>query len=253
MGCNECKDCTGCTGCTNCVNCQNLIGQHGWVDNKPPEGNVQQQVQQPFAWQESLFPGAMDTSAAQPEEEIQAVEVGDARIVRQGTNTWLVQDGHEIHLGDMPIDDAVEHIEAGHELLQGSNGAFFDSGDGMVDIQNLEQQSHNRTGQNMGLEFPTYKISKEELENDKFCVICQEDYAVADCVKMLPCLHKFHPSCIVGWLVQKRECPVCKWSVDRQGPASPKEETDVTNMNDEVTVQGEVDNDTVAQRHNVSN
>jgi hypothetical protein len=29
-------------------------------------------------------------------------------------------------------------------------------------------------------------------------------------VKLLPCLHRYHPECIDRWLVEKMQCPVCK-------------------------------------------
>jgi hypothetical protein len=43
------------------------------------------------------------------------------------------------------------------------------------------------------------------------CSICLEDMPVSSIVKVLPCLHRFHSSCIDTWLrVSKLKCPVCK-------------------------------------------
>lgn len=45
------------------------------------------------------------------------------------------------------------------------------------------------------------------------CSICLEDMPVRSLIKMLPCHHRFHPTCIDRWLViSKLKCPVCKQS-----------------------------------------
>ncbi|EQC32317.1 hypothetical protein SDRG_10064 [Saprolegnia diclina VS20] len=43
------------------------------------------------------------------------------------------------------------------------------------------------------------------------CSICLEDLAVGAQARMVPCFHRFHPQCIDPWLVEKAECPICKF------------------------------------------
>mmetsp|Transcript_12906 Transcript_12906/g.35024 ORF Transcript_12906/g.35024 Transcript_12906/m.35024 type:complete len:454 (-) Transcript_12906:57-1418(-) len=45
------------------------------------------------------------------------------------------------------------------------------------------------------------------------CSICRDDFEDGVELRLLPCLHKFHPACIDRWLAQCRTCPVCKHDI----------------------------------------
>ncbi|KAI4325788.1 hypothetical protein MLD38_031155 [Melastoma candidum] len=46
------------------------------------------------------------------------------------------------------------------------------------------------------------------------CTICLEDYKDGEIIKVLPCRHEFHSSCVESWLKKGgKVCPVCKHDV----------------------------------------
>jgi E3 ubiquitin-protein ligase RNF13 len=60
---------------------------------------------------------------------------------------------------------------------------------------------------------PVGQNSQRKIHNDS-CAICLEDFAEGTEVKVLPCQHGFHSSCIDPWLNEKSDlCPICKKSI----------------------------------------
>ncbi|KAL8190115.1 UNVERIFIED_CONTAM: hypothetical protein K2H54_040779 [Gekko kuhli] len=45
------------------------------------------------------------------------------------------------------------------------------------------------------------------------CAVCIENYKPKDAVRILPCKHVFHKTCIDPWLLDHRTCPMCKLDV----------------------------------------
>ncbi|XWS29189.1 hypothetical protein CRYUN_Cryun24cG0007200 [Craigia yunnanensis] len=46
------------------------------------------------------------------------------------------------------------------------------------------------------------------------CAICLEDYKDGEILKVLPCQHDFHSSCVESWLTKwETFCPVCKLDI----------------------------------------
>lgn len=57
----------------------------------------------------------------------------------------------------------------------------------------------------------------EEEEDDSvpICTICLSEYEPGDEVRVLPCKHHFHKSCVDQWLVSfDKSCPQCRMDVD---------------------------------------
>eukprot|EP00747_Dinoflagellata_sp_TGD_P035509 gnl/TRDRNA2_/TRDRNA2_137911_c0_seq2.p1 gnl/TRDRNA2_/TRDRNA2_137911_c0~~gnl/TRDRNA2_/TRDRNA2_137911_c0_seq2.p1 ORF type:complete len:407 (+),score=48.32 gnl/TRDRNA2_/TRDRNA2_137911_c0_seq2:48-1223(+) len=49
------------------------------------------------------------------------------------------------------------------------------------------------------------------------CAICMERFVEGDCIRLLPCLHRYHVRCVDRWLVSRWMCPICKNKVVYSG------------------------------------
>ena len=55
------------------------------------------------------------------------------------------------------------------------------------------------------------------MESDKICSICLDHFQDGKPVKVLPCNHPFHPSCVDGWLSEhSTSCPLCRADLGHQ-------------------------------------
>nr|KAF6402334.1 ring finger protein 150 [Rousettus aegyptiacus] len=64
------------------------------------------------------------------------------------------------------------------------------------------------------LQVRTIKKGDKETESDfDNCAVCIEGYKPSDVVRILPCRHLFHKSCVDPWLLDHRTCPMCKMNI----------------------------------------
>ncbi|KAJ2465012.1 hypothetical protein EV174_006724, partial [Coemansia sp. RSA 2320] len=66
----------------------------------------------------------------------------------------------------------------------------------------LEQYKKQLTG-------PVPEFTPHDLE-DRMCAICLSDYEDGEILRLLPCSHHMHQSCVDEWLHINRSCPLCK-------------------------------------------
>lgn len=48
---------------------------------------------------------------------------------------------------------------------------------------------------------------------ERTCMVCLEGFTAGEELRILPCLHRYHKSCVDTWLARNRHCPVCKHDV----------------------------------------
>ncbi|OQU95373.1 Ring finger domain-containing protein [Cladophialophora immunda] len=49
------------------------------------------------------------------------------------------------------------------------------------------------------------------------CSICTEDFSIGEQVRVLPCLHQYHPGCVDPWLLNlSSTCPLCRIDLGRK-------------------------------------
>ncbi|XP_053956311.1 E3 ubiquitin-protein ligase Godzilla isoform X1 [Anastrepha ludens] len=72
----------------------------------------------------------------------------------------------------------------------------------------------HRLPKNMLKKLPILKYTKNcDLSQDT-CVICLDEFAEGDKLRVLPCKHPYHSHCIDPWLTENRRvCPICKRKV----------------------------------------
>ncbi|XP_068327397.1 uncharacterized protein [Pyrus communis] len=67
------------------------------------------------------------------------------------------------------------------------------------------------------------KLQKDQYEEAAQCYICLVEYEEGDRMRILPCHHEFHKTCIDKWLKEiHRVCPLCRRDICRSD-ASPAE------------------------------
>jgi hypothetical protein len=49
------------------------------------------------------------------------------------------------------------------------------------------------------------------------CPVCLEHFSEGETIFILPCLHRYHRSCIIPWLLQTGQCSVCRHRVRDDG------------------------------------
>ncbi|CAK7343468.1 unnamed protein product [Dovyalis caffra] len=98
------------------------------------------------------------------------------------------------------------------------NSELGDYATGFGDL--LEALAHSEIGRRgappAALSFvnnlPCIIINEEHEKHDGLvCAICKDLLPIGTEVNQLPCLHLYHPSCILPWLSARNSCPLCRY------------------------------------------
>ncbi|XP_075419383.1 E3 ubiquitin-protein ligase RNF149 [Tenrec ecaudatus] len=77
-------------------------------------------------------------------------------------------------------------------------------------------QSHRKETKKVIGQLPLHTVKRGEKGIDvdaENCAVCIENFKAKDVVRILPCKHIFHRTCIDPWLLDHRTCPMCKLDV----------------------------------------
>mmetsp|Transcript_98787 Transcript_98787/g.156239 ORF Transcript_98787/g.156239 Transcript_98787/m.156239 type:complete len:422 (+) Transcript_98787:42-1307(+) len=59
------------------------------------------------------------------------------------------------------------------------------------------------------------------------CMVCLEEFEISDKVRILPCFHRYHCSCIDTWFLRDSRCPICKHDISMDATAHAESEAAV--------------------------
>ncbi|XP_064124585.1 E3 ubiquitin-protein ligase RNF149 isoform X11 [Loxodonta africana] len=80
----------------------------------------------------------------------------------------------------------------------------------------FRSQSHRKETKKVIGQLPVHTVKRGEKGIDvdaENCAVCIENFKAKDVVRILPCKHIFHRTCIDPWLLDHRTCPMCKLDV----------------------------------------
>ncbi|KAM7359852.1 godzilla E3 ubiquitin protein ligase isoform 2-T2 [Cochliomyia hominivorax] len=81
-------------------------------------------------------------------------------------------------------------------------------------IREERRLRRHRLPKRMLKKLPIIKFTKNSDLAYDTCVICLDEFAEGDKLRVLPCKHPYHSDCIDVWLTEnKRDCPICKRKV----------------------------------------
>ncbi|XP_046985289.1 E3 ubiquitin-protein ligase RNF6-like [Schistocerca americana] len=63
-------------------------------------------------------------------------------------------------------------------------------------------------------DLPEVAINEEQVNSGLKCSVCLLDFVLDEIVHKLPCDHLYHKNCIIPWLEQNDNCPMCRRPVD---------------------------------------
>ncbi|CAF4696974.1 unnamed protein product [Rotaria sp. Silwood1] len=63
---------------------------------------------------------------------------------------------------------------------------------------------------------PSQSSTLSDNESISECSICLETYRSGQEVSILSCSHEYHSSCIKGWMMKNRSCPMCRKDIHNQ-------------------------------------
>ncbi|XP_065355228.1 E3 ubiquitin-protein ligase Godzilla isoform X2 [Calliphora vicina] len=85
-------------------------------------------------------------------------------------------------------------------------------------IREERRLRRHRLPKRMLRKLPIIKFTKNSDLAYDTCVICLDEFAEGDKLRVLPCKHPYHSECIDVWLTEnKRDCPICKRKVFTKG------------------------------------
>lgn len=164
---------------------------------------------------QGLIQGFAQITAQVQQLQQQQVQQAQQRQQRQGSGGAQRQASGGINTGGPnprgTAQDPLQNLQNLLRNLEGTAGQFNQQ------LQHLQGQLGTRARQNQRgasqsvLEANTVVTTFDgpEATANGQCMVCLENFRAGDELRILPCLHRYHKSCVDPWLHRNAKCPSC--------------------------------------------
>lgn len=166
-------------------------------------------------WEDANF----DEEVTQEVDLAHQIRDGDESPVADRARVrWMAQeDGLLRHPSIFPdLEESDLYIQSGDYL----------NGSGLEELlEHLAETDSSRRGappasSSFVENLPRMIFSEDQEKNgsSSLCAICKDPLLTGAQVSRLPCLHLYHPACILPWLSSRNSCPLCRYELPTDDP-----------------------------------
>eukprot|EP00484_Ammonia_sp_Unknown_P026011 CAMPEP_0197052990 /NCGR_PEP_ID=MMETSP1384-20130603/27362_1 /TAXON_ID=29189 /ORGANISM="Ammonia sp." /LENGTH=478 /DNA_ID=CAMNT_0042485817 /DNA_START=1046 /DNA_END=2482 /DNA_ORIENTATION=- len=128
------------------------------------------------------------------------------------------------HSKAVPDTDSAQHEDSGDQKEDDDESTASPHSNANSSSSLLSQSSTSSTSN----EHAANTDTEQESHEYELCGICRDAMTEA---KKLPCSHKFHLRCLMGWMRYKHTCPICRRSLNHAGNANNENNNNQNNGN----------------------
>ncbi|KAL5202417.1 hypothetical protein ABZP36_013369 [Zizania latifolia] len=99
-------------------------------------------------------------------------------------------------------------------------------------LQHLAESDPGRYGSPPAKKEAVEALPTVKIEEVVSCSVCLDDLELGSQAKQMPCVHKFHSSCILPWLELHSSCPVCRFELPSDEAKDLNEPSNIDRMED---------------------
>lgn len=148
---------------------------------------------------------------AEPPEHVQTETVPWVR--------WGPGEEHQHTVfADIDIHISLDESEGTPPYI-GNQGDYLDARGFEALLEQLADTASSRRGappaaESVVVKLPRVVITKDlERNGSLVCAVCKDPLIIHTEANQLPCLHLYHPLCILPWLRTRNSCPVCRYEL----------------------------------------